>query len=50
MPFPPGRQIYDRLVALARERHPEVACGEFGAHMQVHLVNDRPVTLTLRVD
>ncbi|HCA00504.1 MAG TPA: D-tyrosyl-tRNA(Tyr) deacylase, partial [Pseudomonas sp.] len=31
----------------ARDQHPEVACGRFGAEMQVHLVNDGPVTFLL---
>ncbi|MCM5682088.1 D-aminoacyl-tRNA deacylase [Schlegelella sp. S2-27] len=43
-----GRRLYERVVALARRDHPEVATGEFGAEMQVHLVNDGPVTLPLR--
>ncbi len=38
---------FDRLVELARERHPGVEIGRFGAHMQVHLVNDGPVTFWL---
>lgn len=44
-----GRALYEELLRLARERHPVVACGEFGAHMQVHLVNDGPVTIPMRV-
>jgi D-tyrosyl-tRNA(Tyr) deacylase len=44
-----GQRLYERIVDNARERHPQVACGEFGAHMQVHLVNDGPVTIPLRV-
>jgi D-aminoacyl-tRNA deacylase len=44
-----GRQLYERVLALARERHPQVASGEFGADMQVHLVNDGPVTIPLRI-
>lgn len=43
-----GRRLYERVVALARRDHPEVATGEFGAEMQVHLVNDGPVTIPLR--
>ena len=42
-----GRAIFDAVVALARERHPVVATGRFGADMQVHLVNDGPVTIPL---
>ena len=44
-----GERLYERFVALARDRHQEVATGRFGADMQVHLVNDGPVTLWLQV-
>ncbi len=44
-----GRRLFDYLVAKARATHPEVATGEFGAHMQVALTNDGPVTFRLRV-
>lgn len=44
-----GRHLFDYLVAKARATHPEVATGEFGAHMQVALINDGPVTFRLRV-
>ncbi|HYF42369.1 MAG TPA: D-aminoacyl-tRNA deacylase [Ramlibacter sp.] len=44
-----GRRLYDYFVAQARTAHPQVATGEFGADMQVHLVNDGPVTIPLRV-
>jgi len=44
-----GEALYDRFVALAREQHPQVATGRFGADMQVHLVNDGPVTIPLRL-
>lgn len=43
-----GRRLYERVLATARASHPQVACGEFGADMQVHLVNDGPVTISLR--
>ncbi|WP_017463214.1 D-aminoacyl-tRNA deacylase [Dyella ginsengisoli] len=42
-----GRYWFDRLVELARAAHPGVETGRFGAHMQVHLVNDGPVTFWL---
>jgi len=42
-----GRLWFDRLVELARMRHPKVEIGEFGAHMQVRSVNDGPVTFWL---
>ena len=48
-PAAQGRALYDALVDLARERHPAVATGEFGADMQVHLVNDGPVTIPVRL-
>jgi len=44
-----GRRLYDHFVARARAAHPVVATGEFGADMQVHLVNDGPVTIPLQV-
>ena len=39
--------LYERFVALLRERGTTVATGEFGAMMDVELVNDGPVTLWL---
>jgi D-aminoacyl-tRNA deacylase len=44
-----GRALFERVAARARECHPVVATGFFGAHMQVHLVNDGPVTLPMTV-
>ncbi|MBK1613739.1 D-tyrosyl-tRNA(Tyr) deacylase [Rubrivivax gelatinosus] len=48
-PAEQGRALYDELLRLARERHPLVAAGVFGADMQLHLVNDGPVTIPMRV-
>lgn len=42
-----GQAGFERLVRLARDRHPDVQTGRFGAHMQVALVNDGPVTFWL---
>lgn len=42
-----GERLYDHLVRAAREAHPEVATGRFGADMQVSLTNDGPVTFWL---
>ena len=42
-----ARRLYERIVATARALHPQVACGEFGADMQVSLVNDGPVTIPI---
>ena len=44
-----GRALYDEVLRLARERHAPVAAGIFGADMRVQLVNDRPVTIPLRI-
>jgi D-aminoacyl-tRNA deacylase len=45
-----GEALYDRFVAAARSQHPVVETGRFGADMQVHLVNDGPVTIPLRMN
>lgn len=42
-----GEELYEYLLAQARRQHPQVACGRFGADMQVHLQNDGPVTFLL---
>lgn len=39
--------LYERFVGMLRERQVRVETGEFGAHMDVALVNDGPVTLML---
>jgi D-tyrosyl-tRNA(Tyr) deacylase len=44
-----GRRLYERVLATARASHPVVQAGRFGAHMNVHLVNDGPVTIALTV-
>ncbi|OHE85711.1 MAG: D-tyrosyl-tRNA(Tyr) deacylase, partial [Lysobacterales bacterium RIFOXYA1_FULL_69_10] len=40
--------VFNRLVAACSARHPGVETGRFGAHMEVSLVNDGPVTFLLR--
>ncbi len=45
-----AEKLYAHLVARASARHGRVASGEFGAHMQVSLVNDGPVTFWLSAD
>lgn len=42
-----ARALYERTVALLRERGLTVATGEFRAHMEVESLNDGPVTLLL---
>ena len=44
-----GRLLYQHFVQQARALHPLVQTGEFAADMQLHLVNDGPVTLMLQV-
>jgi len=44
-----GRRLYDYFVQKAREAHPVVATGVFAADMQVHLVNDGPVTIPMQI-
>ena len=45
-----GRRLYDYFVARAKALHPVVQTGQFAADMQVHLVNDGPVTIPLRIE
>ena len=42
-----GRRLFDLLVESARSEHGRVQSGVFGAHMQVSLINDGPVTIWL---
>ena len=42
-----GRRLYDYFVQQARSAHPIVQTGQFAADMQVHLVNDGPVTIPI---
>jgi D-aminoacyl-tRNA deacylase len=44
-----ARRLFDYLAERARATHSPVAAGEFGAHMQVSLTNDGPVTFWLEV-
>lgn len=44
-----GKRLFEYFVAQARVKHPIVETGEFGADMQVSLVNDGPVTFWLQV-
>ena len=42
-----GRRLFDFLVQAARDELGTVETGSFGAHMQVSLTNDGPVTIWL---
>ena len=45
-----GRRLYNYFVDQARAAHAIVQTGEFAADMQVHLVNDGPVTIPMRME
>jgi D-tyrosyl-tRNA(Tyr) deacylase len=45
-----GRRLFDYFVTQAQAAYAHVALGRFGAHMQVELCNDGPVTFWLRVE
>jgi D-aminoacyl-tRNA deacylase len=42
-----GKRLYDYFVQQARAAQPIVQTGQFAADMQVHLVNDGPVTIPI---
>lgn len=44
-----GGRLFGHFVECARSQHPLVETGRFGAHMQVSLVNDGPVTFWLQI-
>lgn len=44
-----GQRLFERFAASARGFRNDVQTGEFGAYMQVELVNDGPVTIWLQV-
>lgn len=41
-------RLFDFMVSVARQKHGKVATGQFSANMQVSLINEGPVTFTLR--
>lgn len=44
-----GAELFDYLLQQAKLQHSDVESGRFGADMQVHLVNDGPVTFMLQI-
>lgn len=44
-----GRELFNYLQSISTVTYPGVQFGEFGADMKVSLVNNGPVTFTLRV-
>lgn len=43
-----GKELFQYFCDKAKSNYHAVACGEFGADMKVALINDGPVTFTLR--
>ena len=48
-PGPVAEPVVEQVVAALRARGVEVQTGRFGAHMDVELINDGPVTILLDV-
>lgn len=44
-----GKELFNYFVEQARAHYDKVECGEFGADMKVHLINDGPVTFHLKI-
>lgn len=44
-----GLRLFDFLSTFSQEQYPHVSTGQFGADMQVSLINDGPVTFQLRI-
>ena len=42
-----GRELFALMTEIANQQFTNVACGQFGADMQVQLINDGPVTFIL---
>lgn len=45
-----GEKLFRYITSRANQQHAPVATGQFGAHMQVSLTNDGPVTIWLRTE
>ena len=42
-----GRELFALMTEIATQQFTNVACGQFGADMQLQLINDGPVTFIL---
>ena len=42
-----AKELFDLLIQKTKAQYSKTQCGQFGADMQVHLVNDGPVTIPL---
>jgi len=45
-----GLTLFEYFTKIAQQQYSNVACGQFGADMQVSLTNDGPVTFWLQVN
>ncbi len=45
-----SKPLFRALVQAAQDQYADVECGEFGADMQIQLINDGPVTFILNFD
>jgi len=43
-----GKKLFEYLIATAKNQYHTIACGQFGAYMQINLCNDGPVTYLLK--
>lgn len=50
MPPTEAKVLYEQLVAYAQSQFDQIQTGIFAADMQVHLVNDGPVTFQLEIE
>jgi D-aminoacyl-tRNA deacylase len=48
MPPKEAEEMFDYLVSTAKEKYPNVSCGQFAADMQIALENNGPVTFSLK--
>ena len=44
-----SRELFDYFLNTLKSKYARVKSGEFGANMQVHLINDGPVTFWLQI-
>ena len=45
-----GEALFEQFVLSAKMKYPKIESGQFGANMQVSLINDGPVTFWLEVN
>lgn len=47
-PPEPAEKLYNYFINLSQSKYSHIATGQFGADMQIHLINDGPVTFLLK--